>query len=206
MYTPKHFAETDSAAQALMRDHPFATLISSGEGGPTASHLPLILDSSRGPHGTLRGHMARANPQWQSFAGATGVLVIFQGPHAYISPAWYGADQAVPTWNYSAVHAYGTPRVIEAPGAVRALLEDQVALFESGFEQPWDTTGLEEGWLAAMIRGVVAFEIEIARIEAKAKLSQNRPADQARVAAALERLDGPLNAAVAREILAHPPA
>ena len=206
MYTPKHFAETDSAAQALMRAHPFATLISSGEGEPTASHLPLILDSSRGPHGTLRGHMARANPQWQSFAGATGVLVIFQGPHAYISPAWYGADQAVPTWNYSAVHAYGTPRVIEAPGAVRALLEDQVALFESGFEQPWDTTGLEEGWLAAMIRGVVAFEIEIARIEAKAKLSQNRPADQARVAAALERLDGPLNAAVAREILAHPPA
>jgi len=206
VYTPAHFAESRRCAvHALIRTNPFAALVTGGPDGPTATHLPFIFDSNRGAHGTLRGHMARANAQWSepgAFDGTAEALVIFTGPHAHISPSWYHENQAVPTWNYSAVHAYGIPRTVAAPEAVLALLADQVAFFEAGFEQPWNTSALPLDWLVRLSAGVVAFEIEITRIEATSKMSQNRPTEQLLVAAELERLDDAVSVAVAAEMRA----
>src|SRR5437764_62337 len=114
MYIPAAFRETRlEVLHALMREHSFATLISQLEGQLFATHLPILLDANRQPYGTLIGHMAKANPHWLAFnPEAAESLVIFQGPHAYISPGWYVAEQAVPTWNYEIVHAYGRPRVL----------------------------------------------------------------------------------------------
>src|SRR5215467_5979107 len=114
MYIPKHFREDDlNTLHSLMRTYSFATLITQHEGIPFASHLPFILDTERGPYGTLLAHMARPNPQWHDLTGEQEVLVIFQGPHAYISPSWYDVELSVPTWNYATVHAYGHPRIID---------------------------------------------------------------------------------------------
>ncbi|HSR71788.1 MAG TPA: FMN-binding negative transcriptional regulator, partial [Kiloniellales bacterium] len=132
MYVPEVFALRDSEAiAAVLRDHGFAVLVTPGEAAPTASHLPFLFDPARGDHGVLRAHMARANPQWRALerlqAEGGEALVVFQGPHAYVSPRWYGDGPAVPTWNYLAVHVYGRPRLIEEPAALRALLADLVA-------------------------------------------------------------------------------
>ena len=137
MYTPAHFAQQDlGKLHDAMEAYSFATLVTQQGGELTASHLPLLLQRDAGERGTLLGHMARANPHWRAFAGgpdgpplggaAAEVLVLFQGPHAYVSPSWYTTEFAVPTWNYVAVHAYGRPRVVEDPAAVRDLLERTV--------------------------------------------------------------------------------
>jgi transcriptional regulator len=165
--------------------------VTASDGPPQASHLPFLLDPDRGPEGTLLAHMARANPQWREFRGLAErgdqALVAFQGPHAYISPTWYGPGEAVPTWNYVAVHAYGTPQVIDDPSEVRALLERLVHQQEAGFQTPWSLEQAEDSYITRMLRGIVAFQIPIARLEAKAKLNQNRTPDQRRGAvAALE--------------------
>jgi transcriptional regulator len=132
------------------------------------------------------------------------VLVVFSGAHAYVSPSWYGQHPSVPTWNYVAVHAYGVPRVIEDPGRVRALLDRLVRTFEDGRPAPWRMDGLPDDYVSGMMRGIVAFEIPIDRLEGKAKLSQNRPAsDRARVRAALSAEDDPLARALA-ELMAEP--
>lgn len=149
--------------------------------------------------------MARANRQWQqpgAFDSTDEALVIFSGAHSYISPSWYEQAPAVPTWNYSVVHAYGVPRVVRGEAGVLELLADESAFFESELEQPWSTASLPSDWLRKMAGGVVAFEIEITRIEAKAKLSQNRPGDQPRIASELERSGDAMGAAVARAIRA----
>jgi len=113
MYIPEAFREDRlDVLHSLMREHSFATIVSSGEAGLMATHLPLLLDATRGPKGTIVGHMARANPHWQDFRGDVEALMIFQGPHGYVSPSWYTTPYAVPTWNYVAVHAYGRPRLI----------------------------------------------------------------------------------------------
>jgi transcriptional regulator len=175
MYVPAHFRETRTAAMhAFMREYSFATLVSHLKGELFASHLPLLLDPGRGPHGTLLGHMARANQQWQGFAPDADCLVMFQGPHAYISPSWYATAPAVPTWNYVAVHAYGVASVISDPGRVRDIVEAMVRTFESGMREPWTTDGLSEDYMQRMLKGVVAFEIPVARLEGKRKLGQNR--------------------------------
>src|SRR6266487_3531020 len=111
MYMPERFREDDlPTLHALMRDYSFATLVTQHEGVPFASHLPLMLAADEGPYGALFGHMAQANPQWRDFDASQDVLVIFQGPHTYVSPSWYEEDPTnVPTWNYAAVHAYGSP-------------------------------------------------------------------------------------------------
>jgi transcriptional regulator len=137
--------------------------------------------------------MARANPQWRDFArlaeAGREALVVFQGPHSYISPTWYGAGPPnVPTWNYVAVHAYGLPRVIDDAAQVRALLERLVETHESKLSPPWSTAGLTETSMAGMQRGLVAFEIPVSRLEAKAKLSQNKTVAQ--LAAATTVLEG----------------
>ncbi len=182
MYVPKHFALQDPERIAkVFRHFDFALLISALDGqAPVAAHLPFIFDSTRGAKGTLRAHMARANPQWRDLAqlAETGgeALVVFSGPHGYISPSWYGPGDAVPTWNYVAVHAYGVPRSIEDAGEVEALLAGMVALHEAGSPAPWSLETQNEAYLARMRRGIAAFEIPIARLEAKAKLNQNKDA------------------------------
>ncbi len=202
MYTPKHFLEDHTPVlHEIMRSNSFATLVTHGPGGMTASHLPFLIDDTRGEFGTLRGHMARANSQWQDFVDGAEVLVIFAGPHAYISPSWYGPGKSVPTWDYLAVHAYG-PAVVLEDAATLALLRDQVSTYESGFARPWTLDAQPAGYIEALSKGVVAFEIEISRLEGKAKLSQNRPADQPGVAAALEAGGDAMAAAVAQEIRA----
>lgn len=186
MYTPLHFVEARvSILQRWMRENSFATVVSVVDGAPFATHLPVLLDASCGQFGTLRAHMAKANPHRQALEGEAETLVIFQGPHGYITPSWYESDRAVPTWNYTAVHAYGRPRILEGEAALE-LLQDQVAFYESGFDKPWETSTQAPGYIEGMAAGVVAFEIEISRLEGKGKLSQNRPADRERVIAALE--------------------
>lgn len=167
-----------------MRENSFATFVSVVDGVPFATHLPALLDHSRGEFGVLRAHMAKANPHWQAFADGAELLVIFQGPHAYISPSWYESQKGVPSWNYTAVHAYGPARILAGDEALELLL-DQVALYESNFEIPWEASSQPAGYIESRVNGVVAFEVEITRIEGKGKLSQNRPQDLERINAAL---------------------
>src|SRR5215469_5681813 len=127
MYIPAAFREQRTEIlHAIIRDNSFATLVSQVNSELFATHLPFLLDASRGANGTLRGHMARANPHWQAFSAEAESLVIFQGPHAYISPGWYVSERAVPTWNYTAVHAYGVASILDGAECVRALLESTI--------------------------------------------------------------------------------
>ena len=172
MYIPAAFAETDPARlHAFIRRHSFAVLTSHDERGLTASHLPLLLDSGAGPLGQLLGHMARANPQWRDLRGE--VMGVFSGPHAYVSPAWYEEKGTVPTWNYIAVHAYGTFHVVEDKDALLAILRRSVTTYESPRPQPW-TFDEREAHVERMLKAIVGFRIEITRLEGKWKLSQNQ--------------------------------
>ena len=174
MYIPKAFREDDiSKLYNFIQAYSFATLFTLHEGIPFASHLPFLLDAERGPNGILLAHMARANPQWHDFASAQEVLVIFQGPHAYISPSLYEVELSVPTWNYAVVHVYGLPRLIEDEEELYKLLKALVQTHEANFEKPWPFQ-LPDDYLQKMMRGIVGFEIEITRLEGKFKLSQNR--------------------------------
>jgi transcriptional regulator len=188
MYNPKHFCADDIAQMHdLIRHHSFAILVTQHAGAPFATHLPFLLDARRGRHGTLLAHLARPNPQWHDLAAGQEALAIFQGPHAYISPSWYGVVPSVPTWNYAAVHASGTARIVDDPAELRAMLARLVDENESRFEQPW-RMDLPEDYMDRMMRGVVGFEIAITRLEGKLKMSQNRSADdRRRVVDALER-------------------
>lgn len=200
MYIPEEFAERDpERIGALIAEYGFALLVSvDGAGAPFASHLPLLYDPARGPHGTLAGHMARANPQWQQLDPAREAMAVFGGPHAYVSPAWYKMHPAVPTWNYVAVHVYGRPRIVEDAAEARALLARMVETYEAGSARPWRME-LPPDYEAMMIRNIVAFEIDVTRIEAKRKLSQNRaPADRRAVAERLDALGTDAAAALAR--------
>ena len=196
LYTPRHFAIGERAAIArLVHDHPFATLVTPGTGDVQVSHLPLLFVADREPHGTLLGHMARANPHWEHAAGTTSVA-IFHGPHAYVSPSWYGEPaKAVPTWNYAAVHATGTLEVIDDAAETRRVLDALVQRFEANRDAPWQFA-MPVRERDGLVGAIVAFRLRIRRVEAKFKLSQNRaPDDRTRVAAALER-EGYADAAV----------
>lgn len=207
MYVPAPFAFPPGETNVLfdiMAAHPFAVLTVTLEGSLEAVHLPVVVDRDRGPYGTLRAHVARANPIWRAFGGGEA-LVVFQGAHAYVSPDWYATPGLVPTWNYVAVHAYGVPRIVEDPERVRALLADLSAASEAGLapKPPWTLAALPQAQMGAMLNGIVAFEIPLARIEGKRKLSQNRSAeDISGVAAALGALDGEGNRAVADLMMA----
>lgn len=170
---------------AFMGVHRFATLVTNVDGEPFATHVPLLLEPAPAPYGTLRGHMARANPHWRSFASAP-VLAVFHGPHAYVSPSWYLSDgPAVPTWNYTVVHAYGNARLLEGDD-VHTLLRALVESEEAANEPRWRMESLDPAYVEHMAAQIVAFEIPIQRLEGKAKLNQNRPAaDRRNVADAL---------------------
>lgn len=191
MYVPRHFSIDDQAAMVdFMRRNSFALLTTCAEDGPFVSHLPL-LHVDGGAHGKLVGHMARANPQWRHFESGKEALVVFWGPHAYISPAWYDTPNQVPTWNYQTVHAYGTARIVEDQAETLATLRTLVDTYEGGFDAPWRMEDLPDGLAAGMTRGIVAFEIAIARLEGKAKLSQNKSVkDRQNAAAKLAALGG----------------
>jgi transcriptional regulator len=187
LYAPEAFLCADRMAVArLISEHPFATLITACGDELAVTHLPLLLVPDREPYGTLIGHVARANPHWQHFA-AGKTLAIFQGPHHYISPAWY-ADPAgaVPTWNYAVVHCTGHPRIISDDGEIDAILDLTVRRFEDHQAHPW-TPQLTPEMLGHLRQAIVAFRIPVLGVRAKFKLSQNRAeGDQERVAAALE--------------------
>jgi transcriptional regulator len=138
LYTPGHFTIDDRAAIAgLVHDHPFATLVTPGTPEPFVSHVPLLLVPDGEPHGTLIGHVARANPHWQH-AAAVASLAIFHGPHAYVSPSWYTEPaRMVPTWNYATVHAHGTLEIITDAAETRGILDALTARFEGGRAAPW---------------------------------------------------------------------
>ena len=208
MYIPKQFQITDTAwCHALMRAQSFAAMITADDAGvPFATHLPILVDPARGPLGTLRGHVARANPHWRYLSAGRPTLVIFAGAHAYVSPSWYATPPSVPTWNYVAVHAIGTGALVEDPEPVKTLLADLVRTYESSGPTAWSLEGLPADYLAGMQRGIVAFEIPIERLEGKAKLSQNRDAvDQTRTREALAAADDPLARAVAALMAGAPP-
>jgi transcriptional regulator len=186
IYTPRAFSVRDEAAIArLIEDHPFATLITPGDNEPQVSHVPLQYQAVEGGKGVLLGHMARANPHWQQFAGRTSVA-IFHGPHTYVSPSWYADPaHAVPTWNYAVAHVHGVAEVMADAAETRALLDALVDRYESGRAKPWQLQ-LEGRELAAMLDAIVGFRLAIERIDAKFKLSQNRSGDdRERVIAAL---------------------
>ncbi|HEY0836179.1 MAG TPA: FMN-binding negative transcriptional regulator [Azospirillum sp.] len=201
MYVPAHFTEDDPATlYALIRAHGFGLLVTQTAEGPFATHLPFLLDAGEGRPAILRGHVARANPQWKHFADGGEALAVFQGPHAYVSPTWYAKRAgAVPTWNYAAVHIYGRPTIIEDAAAVDGLLDALSSKYEAGRPDAWSLAELEPKAREAMRRGIVAFELPVTRIEGKAKLSQNRPAeDRAGVIAGLEAAGDPDSLATAR--------
>jgi transcriptional regulator len=198
VYLPKHFQVTDRAVlHGFVERFDFATLVTNHEGGLFASHLPMLLERDGGDRGLLIAHMARANRQWRDFEHGVQAVAIFQGPHTYVSPSWYEAHPSVPTWNYMVVHAYGVPKIIDDEARVRRELRRLVDWNESGFEEPW-TMDLPDDYLEGMVKGIVAFEMPIDRLEGKFKLSQNRSArDREMVIERLAQSDEPAARAVA---------
>ncbi|MBL8670055.1 MAG: FMN-binding negative transcriptional regulator [Alphaproteobacteria bacterium] len=185
MYQPAHHREDGIEAQHdLIRAHPLGLLVSAGPGGLMANLAPFLIDPAAGARGTLRCHLARANPQWRDLAalGAQGgeCLVAFQGAEGYVTPSWYATKRetgkVVPTWNYVAVQVRGTPRVVEDAAWLRALVEALTATHEAGRAAPWKVSDAPDDFIAAQLRGIVGVEIPIARSEGKWKVSQNRPA------------------------------
>lgn len=186
MYTPAPFKIEDrETLVAFMRQHSFATIVTHDGAVPHATHMPVVLRENEGPHGTLVSHLAQGNPQWRHFENGQEVLVIFTGPHTYVSPAWYATQPAVPTWNYTAVHAYGVPRIVNDHAQFAGMLRELIEFYEAPHENRWSGE-LPDDYRDKLMMGIVGVEIEITRIEGKFKLSQNRnEEDQNRVMAAL---------------------
>ena len=187
LYVPSSFEPGDRAAAArLVHDHPFATLVTPADPEPLISHVPLLLQPTSEPHGTLVGHVARANPHWRAAPGVESIAV-FHGPHAYVSPSWYADPAAmVPTWNYATVHAHGPLEIVDDAAEARGVLEALVHRFESDRESPW-SLAMPEAKLASLVGAIVAFRIRIRRLDVKFKLSQNRTRDdRSRVIRALD--------------------
>ncbi len=171
MYIPPYYKENDEQKLIeFMKTYNFATLISTKDANICATHLPFLIEK-RDNKLFLVCHMAKANPQWNSFT-ENEVLVIFQGPHAYISPTHYEKQQNVPTWNYIAVHATGKSSIISEPNEVVVLMEKTIHHFEKGFYEQWKSLSPE--YVNGMLKAIVAFEIEVTKLEGKFKLSQNK--------------------------------
>lgn len=204
MYSPAAFRIDDlTELHAQIERTPLAILVTQGEQGLQASHLPLLLERDAGPHGRLLGHFARANRQWCDLAAGAEVLVIFPGASAYVSPGYYPSKardhKAVPTWNYVTVHAWGRAEVFDEPARLRELVGRLSAHHENGQAQPWSLADAPADYLDAMLRAIVGFELPIERIVGKCKLSQNQPADnRAGVCDALAVSSAPNEQEVAR--------
>ena len=194
MYVPPAFREDDLAAlHATMRGARLANLVTATDEGLVATPLPLLLAREEGPCGTLYGHVARANPQWR-LPPRGDAMALFQGPDAYVSPAWYPSKRehgkVVPTWNYVAVHAYGPVEFFEDADRLLGVVTRLTDLHERPRAGPWAVTDAPEAFVRAQLRGIVGLRLPIARIEGKRKMSQNRSAaDRAGVAAGLAASD-----------------
>lgn len=202
MYTPPAYAETNPAAlHAFMRAHSFASLVTCRGARCNVTHLPFLLDTSGEP--TLCTHLARANPQLEDLRAGSEALVVFQGPHAFISPSWYENQRTFPTWNYTAVHARGMPSVFDDAGEVLALLERTVGQFDTPLGGAWTLPGMPADITRARMGAIAGVRIPIASLEGKMKLNQDKSvADRVGVIAALERGGDPQGLAVAALIRA----
>jgi len=210
MYTPAAFREDDPAVlHAVMRAARLAVLVSAAPdgGAPEATHLPLLIEPRDGPHGTIYGHLAKANPQWRSLAAGAAARAIFPGPEAYVSPSNYASKaehgRVVPTWNYVAVHAIGPVEVIEDAGRLHALVSRLTDHHEGPRAQPWAVTDAPEPFIAGQLKGIVGIVLRIETLVGKRKLSQNRSeADRAGVVQGLADSADPADRAVAQVMAA----
>ena len=190
-YLPPHFEENDTAVlHTLVREHPLSTWIVQHRGELLVNHIPFLLDPARGEHGTLVGHVARANPVWQALAEGAGSVAVFTGPQAYVSPNWYPSKhahgKAVPTWNYAIVHAHGVPLAFEDPVRVLDVVRRLTQTHEAGQARPWQVADAPADYIANLLKVIVGIEIPVQRWVGKRKVSQNRPsADQQGVVAGL---------------------
>ncbi len=204
MYLPSHFEETRvEILHGLIRAHPLGALVTFGTDGLNGNHVPFEIHPDPAPYGTLRAHVARANPVWREFSEEVEPLVIFQGAQIYVTPSWYQTKKetgkVVPTFNYIVVHAYGTLRVFEDSAWLRKFVGGLTDRFEASRAQPWAVTDAPEEFVAMQLRAIVGIEIQLTRLIGKWKTSQNRPsADQEGVIAGLRESDD----AVAREMAA----
>jgi transcriptional regulator len=193
VYVPAHFKEDRvDVLHEFIRTSRLATLVSMTADGMIASHAPLLLDPDPAPYGTLIGHLAKANPHARMANSDVQTLVIFQGADGYITPSYYAAKKehgkVVPTWNYTAVHAYGTLAVFDDPTRLRDVVTRLTNRFETSRAQPWAVSDAPDDFIEGMLRGIVGIALPIARLEGKVKMSQNRPAaDQAGVIEGLRR-------------------
>jgi transcriptional regulator len=180
MYQPSAFREDRLDVQhGLIRAHPLGLLITAGPAGLLANPFPFLLDAAGTEKGTLRLHIARANPQWKELAAIEECLVVFQGPQDYVTPSWYATKRetgkVVPTWKYATVHVWGRPRVMNDDSWLRRQIEDLTASREGSREAPWKVDDAPADFVAMQMRAIVGVEIPIGRIEGKWKMSQNRP-------------------------------
>ena len=188
MYIPEPFKVTDDQEiDAFLRRYDFATVVSFAQEGPIASHLPVV--ARRESTGvTISGHLARANSHWTAMDGKTEAIVIFQGPHGYVSPTWYASAPAVPTWNYAVVHAYGRPMAREDQAFLEDILRELLDRYEVGRTKAWQLENLPPDYSRRQLAGIVGFEMPVARLETKFKLGQNRTAtDRAGTIEGLDR-------------------
>ena len=179
MYIPAHFAETRAEElHRIIREHPLGMLVTQGNDRLDADHIPLELDAAAGPHGTLIGHVARANTLWQRCPTGTPVMVVFRGAEAFISPSWYPSKhethRQVPTWNYEVVHAHGTITVHDDERFVRRVVALLTRRHEAIEPTPWKMGDSEPEFITKMLQSIVGFEITITSMVGKVKLSQNR--------------------------------
>lgn len=178
MYLPKHFEITDPATlHRVVRQHPLATWATVVDGAPVVNHVPFLLDETQGEHGTLIGHVARANPLWKTCAES---VLVFQGEGAYISPSWYPSKhdngKAVPTWNYAVVHAHGTPQTVEDRDGLLAIVSRLTDTHEATQARPWQVADAPADYIEQMLRAIVGIRIPVTRWVGKFKLSQNHAA------------------------------
>ena len=211
MYLPPAFREDRTERlQQLMREHPLATLVTLGRDGLIASHIPLVYEPVPESPGRLHGHLARANPQWGNMPAGSEALAIFHGPQAYISPSWYATKRqtgrVVPTWNYAAVHAYGTVETYTDASRLRRHVASLTAIHEENFSAPWSLEDAPEPYIAGMLSAIVGIEITITRLEGKWKMSQNRPAeDRAGIVQGLVSKGGAERCAIAQLVRDYEP-
>lgn len=180
MYQPPAFREDRLEVQhTFIRTHPLGLLITGGPAGLIANLFPFLLDRDGSGKGTLRLHIARANPQWRELEAIDQCLVVFQGPQDYVTPSWYATKRetgkVVPTWNYATVHAWGRPRIVDDDAWLRRQLEDLTLSREGRRTAPWQVDDAPADFIAAQMRAIVGVEIPILAIEGKWKMSQNRP-------------------------------
>jgi transcriptional regulator len=207
MYTPPAYAENDLALlHTRMREWSFATLVTHGANGLNATHLPFLLETpDGGGPGTLVTHFARANAQLKDLQAGARALVIFQGPHAFISPSWYVNQLTFPTWNYTAIHAHGQPELIEGPEEIFAILQRTVALYDTPLGGVWNLPGMPWDMVATRLRAIVGVRIPLESVEGKMKLNQDKSvADRLGVIAALEAQGDEQSLGVARLIREQP--